>query len=714
MLLIVISSLNYNKIIDNLIGDLFFFYSSYGLLGASGSGKSTLLSCIVGICKLDAGKVWVLGGQPGTINSSVPGPKIGYMPQDISLVQEFSTLDALYYFGRINGMKDCDIKEKYTFLSNLLQLPPKNRLIKQMSGGQQRRISFACALLHEPELLILDEPTVGLDPVIRDKIWQFLVNLTKTNGTTIVITTHYIEEAKQSDIIGLLRNGKLLSETSPDELLEKCNCESLEEAFLMLSQKQNNHQADEQNEMEEEEDEIDTQLDEILQVNKFDENCNLSSTENFEKTEKIELSNNKITNISKFKKNIKRNRRFEALMIKNFYQLIRHPGSILFAIVFPIVQVYIFFTAIGNDPVGLKIGIVNNEAGNCNNSMNNGKIIYSSSNNYDDYNTCNYIDLSCRFINSFTPQIADAIYYNDVNTAVDSVKHGHIIGVIFFSDNFSSAFYNKTNFDGNIIDDGNIQVSLDMSNQQIGLYLEKKLYEIFYKTFDSIMIECHTSIKLGHIPMRFEKPIFGSNNQKYSSTMAPGFLLTSAFFLATSVASSIIISDRHEGIWNRSLTQGVKTSEILIAHIMTQTIVIIIQVTLTLSMTFIKFDLECRGSMITVVSLVMLIGICGMSYGFLISILCTSHTIANFITTGSFYPVILLCGCIWPIEAMPILLQWFSLMLPTTIPALSLKNILDRGYTFYDPQVYQGFFVISGWTAALVLFCFFGLRAKSL
>ena len=111
--------------------------------------------------------------------------------------------------------------------------------MKNLSGGQQRRVSFAAALVADPELMILDEPTVGVDPVLRQNIWDYLVDLTKNGNRTIMITTHYIEETRQAGIIGLMRGGKLLAEESPTKLMEMHNVDSLEEVFLNLSKKQN-------------------------------------------------------------------------------------------------------------------------------------------------------------------------------------------------------------------------------------------------------------------------------------------------------------------------------------------------------------------------------------------------------------------------------------------------------------------------------------------
>lgn len=121
---------------------------SYGLLGASGCGKTTLLSCIVGQKKLQEGQITVLGSNMNAYSAKTLGPRIGYMPQDIALVNEFTIKETVFYFGRIYGMNDDRIRERFKILKDLLELPDSDRLIEKLSGGQKRRVSFACALVH--------------------------------------------------------------------------------------------------------------------------------------------------------------------------------------------------------------------------------------------------------------------------------------------------------------------------------------------------------------------------------------------------------------------------------------------------------------------------------------------------------------------------------------------------------------------------------------
>ena len=150
----------------------------YALLGPSGCGKTTLLSCILGRKSLESGHIAVFGGCPGDRSLGLPGGLVGFMPQDICLYSEFTIRETFEYFGRLQKLGGDTIREKETSLLDLLDLPEPSRRVSDLSGGQKRRLSFAVALLHNPKLLILDEPTVGVDPVVRARIWSHLQSLT--------------------------------------------------------------------------------------------------------------------------------------------------------------------------------------------------------------------------------------------------------------------------------------------------------------------------------------------------------------------------------------------------------------------------------------------------------------------------------------------------------------------------------------------------------
>lgn len=203
------------------------------MMGSSGCGKTTLISCLVGMKSLDSGDIEIFGEPPG-----VNRAKIGYMPQDTALINDFTVRENIWFFGTIYGMKADKINERFLFLSDLLELPDERRLLRDCSGGEKRRVSFALTMVHEPELLILDEPTVGVDPILRSKIWNYLIEITTTKNVTVVLSTHYIEEARQSTHVGVMRNGVQLAEDTPGNILQMTETTCLEEAFLKLSEKQ--------------------------------------------------------------------------------------------------------------------------------------------------------------------------------------------------------------------------------------------------------------------------------------------------------------------------------------------------------------------------------------------------------------------------------------------------------------------------------------------
>lgn len=188
---------------------------------------------------LDDGCIRVLGQKAESNEVLKVGHLVGYMPQETALVGEFTVKETVFYFGNIFQVDRQTLKDRYKMIKVLLELPPDDTRVENCSGGEQRRISFAAAIIHEPDLLVLDEPTVGLDPLLRERIWDFLWNTTRTTKLSVIITTHYIDEAQRADCVGLMRDGALMAQDSPANIMSRYGVGNLEEAFLEFCLKQN-------------------------------------------------------------------------------------------------------------------------------------------------------------------------------------------------------------------------------------------------------------------------------------------------------------------------------------------------------------------------------------------------------------------------------------------------------------------------------------------
>lgn len=199
-----------------------------GLIGPSGSGKTTLMRAIIGVQRLTGGKLTVLGLPAG---SKILRDKLGYQPQTPAVYGDLTVRQNLAYFGKIFGVGGPDITQ---VLADVELKPQEHQLVRSLSGGQLARVSLAIALLGKPELLILDEPTVGLDPVLREKLWTLFRKLAD-GGRTLLVSSHVMDEAERCQDILLLRDGKVLSHGPKEELLKKNQAKTVEAAFLKLA-----------------------------------------------------------------------------------------------------------------------------------------------------------------------------------------------------------------------------------------------------------------------------------------------------------------------------------------------------------------------------------------------------------------------------------------------------------------------------------------------
>jgi len=202
-----------------------------GLLGPNGAGKTTLIRVLLGLTRPTAGTAMVLGHPAGAADVRA---RIGYMPQDLAVYTDLSVEENLELFGRLFGVAGTRLRSRVTEVLELVRLADRRRsVVAELSGGMRRRVSFAAALLPDPELLLLDEPTVGVDPELRSEFWEHFHRLTES-GKTVVLTTHYMEEANRADRVVFLHAGSILAVCPPNEVKARTGTVDLEDAFLSM------------------------------------------------------------------------------------------------------------------------------------------------------------------------------------------------------------------------------------------------------------------------------------------------------------------------------------------------------------------------------------------------------------------------------------------------------------------------------------------------
>ncbi len=205
----------------------------YGILGPSGCGKTTLVKAMAGILVPTSGSVQLLDVAMPDLNIM---NEIGYMAQSDALYLNLNGRENLEFFGALYGMKRKEMQSVMDTALELVKLTDaQHKLVSSYSGGMKRRLSLAAAILHQPKVLILDEPTVGIDPLLRRDIWDALNDMA-VNGTTIIVTTHVMDEADRCSQLYMMRDGKIMESGSPNEIKARHNVPTIEAAFIKLGE----------------------------------------------------------------------------------------------------------------------------------------------------------------------------------------------------------------------------------------------------------------------------------------------------------------------------------------------------------------------------------------------------------------------------------------------------------------------------------------------
>ncbi|CAG2112191.1 unnamed protein product, partial [Medioppia subpectinata] len=622
------------------------------LLGCNGCGKTTLSRLILGILKPSAGTVTVFGRRPGSQLSGIPGPRVGYMPQDIALYPDLTVAEALRYYAMIYSMGAKLTADRIHEFRELLDLPEDHHFVGQLSGGQQRLVSMAVTMIHKPRLLVLDEPTVGLDSILRARIWEYLENQCKLNELSVMITTHYIEEATSAATVSFIYNGRCLAQSSPQQLISQYQCHKLEEVYLQL----------------------------CIQSNKDIKEHSYAGpsahpTQTSDDNTSAEIMTDKMRPKYEFRVN-----RVKTLVWKNWLRLQQNPSALFMYHLFPLLLIYGLHVCFGS-PRRIPIAI------------------HTAADEWA------ADPLSTRFTAAIDDRLFNYTIHATNESAVRSVSDGHSVLSVTFARNFTDSFRTRLLYPIDATDeelaDSQILVYADMSDIQ-GYYAQYYLWQTFNRFLAGVAPETQYNPRALSLPI----DVYTEEDTDYSfsNLFIPGFLVSCVYTVTVTLSALFSINDRSRGQKERDLVAGVTALEMMFTHHVIITINVLIQTSLVIVFAFYILEYRLLGSVADVYGLLVSVALEGMALGSFISLLFKDDVMATAIATYISTPLYVVSGVFWPIESMPILFQSVVKWWPITGPIISMRSVLFRGWTVLSYEVLFGYAIC--WLYAIVFTIF--------
>lgn len=696
--------------------------SIYGLLGPSGCGKSTLLRLLVGCLQVNSGRLNVFGHPPGPNHGQVPGHGVGYMPQELALYPDLTISEILIYYGRLYRIDWSTLCNRIDSLCQLLQLQGHHRQpIESLSGGEQRRVSLCIALLHQPPLIILDEPTVGVDPVLRVKIWSHLRSLVEQSGTTVLITTHYVEEARHANVVGLMRRGRLLAEHSPDQLLHMYKSPTIEQVFLRLCQNEKSMSNKKSSTA------IDLSFNRVkAMIDRRTQQVTASSGLSgaldlpFDGESVITCPNQVGYDNRSFESdesnangsatfahdcdslNLARPPAFAfsrsdsvrnwclpvfAILKKNLKRNFRHPALIAFQFLLPLSQLALFCICVGHEPFHTRIAVVDQEP-------------------------TDSLRLGQRFVELIDRYYVHPIEYDSLELAWADARRTRVWAVLHVPAGFSEVLAERVSLNetlsGHVLRaSGAIRLHADVTDKLRLISIERSLFQSMGRLMRELADEQHSQPQLAASPIRVQHVIYGQlqhpQHAAYREYFAPGFAASVTFALAYGLTCVLLMLERDQGTFERHLLAGISAAQILTAHALSRAVFLLPQAAAALLLLKYVFELPLRGSFIFAWLLLVLVALCGLSLGLLISAVCRQLNTAAVFACAILFYVFFVTGVAWPLQAFPAWLRTYSLLHPTTLANEAIRSVMLRGWTVTHPGVYLGILSASGWTLFLFL-----------
>ncbi|OXA53873.1 ABC transporter G family member 23 [Folsomia candida] len=626
---------------------------------------------VVGLRELDMGEITLFGqSRPHNL-----AQMLGYMPQDSALLNLLTIVESLQYFAMIYGMDESEIKKRIDFLTGFLDLRKINNVVRTLSGGQKKRVSLAIAMIHNPRILVLDEPCVGLDTLLRQRIWGYLSDLSKNYGVTIIVSTHYLEETKHCDTVGLMRGGRLLEEDNPSSLLRKCKVETMQEAVLHLCRQD--------------------------EVNLFAEKFESQNVTKLVSSARLSIKASRKNNIHAMCPPRAKSNHAKIIQALNLKWLTRRRRDwrLLFGeLICPILLSLIFKNIVGPEPHGVKFGIIHNDP-----SFN----INDPTCNYNNATKCFENVGLCDFLQNFETDKFTWIHVNAYHDGIRLVEKGDLLGIVEFPANFSLHMRNRMlqrNFaDNKTIDGSTLPVQMDESNKILSGWARKIIMDKYLMFIENIAAACSFNVSISKPGLQF-RAIYGSIELfDVISSFKPGVIMLHVFLFPMGVAV-IWMEDRVIGFEGREYIAGVHLSHRIISAIFSQSCIILIQIGIFLGVMYNFYDVEIKGSWVLAVGLIYSCGITGLILGVMIAALCNRMLDLIFILIMLAPGQLFWTGAIWPPEMAPWIVRQVFAFVPITQMIKALRSICTRGWGITNPVVAMGFLPAVGWiTVSLIV-----------
>jgi ABC-type multidrug transport system ATPase subunit/ABC-type multidrug transport system permease subunit len=660
--------------------------SIYGLLGPNGSGKSTIIRMLCGVLAPSDGEATVMGYDVATESESIKR-RIGYMSQSFSLYSDLSVRENLDFYGRIYGLDPARLKERTQAVLDLTSLHDRlDQLARQLSGGWKQRLALACALIHEPDVIFLDEPTAGIDPVARRQLWDLLFTLS-ARGVTLFVTTHYMDEAERCTDVGYIYNSRLLVHGKPQdlkqlpqvtpagtnrfELIVPQPAEQLAKLRAMVGVRdvtlfgQSIHVlADQSLDEPKLKQEIGGDVD-IHPIGPSLEDVFVILTRSAGEQPAPEPdaaptpTEHKTHSIHKSPERARPMAGFWAIFIKEFSHIRRQPSTLLFMLVIPVVQTFMFGyalqTQIDNIPT----------------------IVYDLDGRPASR------DLIESFSNTRKFKIVDRVFNeSDFNHSMTSGRAK--VGIRIppdYSDKLSTA------------EQTHVQVLVDGSDSQVastalsavnllGITKSMQIGRGFIETLQASPARTENG-DIG-MPIDMRPRLLYNPDLDSAHFFVPGLVGIILQLVTLFLTSYAIVRERELGTLEQLFVTPVGRAGLLLGKLVPYALIGFVETVIVLAVMVLLFHVPIQGSIVLLLTLSGIFLVCALGLGLLISTLATTQVSATQVAFIIMLPSILLSGFIFPRSEMPFLIYLLSFAIPVTYYLEILRGIILRGADLMD------------------------------